>query len=215
MMREERAVVEEVPAKGRSPEEREFDPVRDLTVAQAARPAELASINLRVLTPFQRALLVLDGTVTKFVEAYTMEPVRVERLSQERRRLDRPTPWLEVAPDEEVIVRQVLIRGEYSHTFYAYAVSLLVPRRLPAEVRGRLERGEQGLGEILESQEMETRRQVLWYGRERLERLPERIRALSDGEFISRTYRILAGGRPLVLINEKFPVSTETRPAHH
>ena len=35
-----------------------FDPLSDLFVAQSARPAEVHTINLRTLTPFQRALLV-------------------------------------------------------------------------------------------------------------------------------------------------------------
>jgi hypothetical protein len=48
-----------------------FTPMSDLFVAQFTRPKHLEQINLRSLTPFQRALLVLDGTVTKFIEAYT------------------------------------------------------------------------------------------------------------------------------------------------
>ncbi len=51
--------------------------------AQASRPPELDELDLRTLTPFQRALLVLDGTVTKFIEAYTMEPLDIIRLAQD------------------------------------------------------------------------------------------------------------------------------------
>ena len=43
-----------------------YDPLIDLPMAQAARPAELGPVNLRTLTPFQRALLVIDGTVRGF-----------------------------------------------------------------------------------------------------------------------------------------------------
>lgn len=50
-----------------------FDPFADLLSAQASRPLELRPVNLRTLTPFQRALVSIDGTVTKFIEAYTLE----------------------------------------------------------------------------------------------------------------------------------------------
>ena len=48
--------------------------------AQASRPPELGELDLRTPTPLQRALLVLDGTVTKFIEAYTMKPLDIVRL---------------------------------------------------------------------------------------------------------------------------------------
>ena len=66
---------------------KQFDPLRDLAVAQFALPDELTPINMRTLSPFQRALLVIDGTVTKFIEAYKNEPIDVVRLAHEYFRL--------------------------------------------------------------------------------------------------------------------------------
>ena len=43
-----------------------FDPGSDLFVAQFDRPADLQPVNMRALSPFHRALLVIDGTVTNF-----------------------------------------------------------------------------------------------------------------------------------------------------
>jgi hypothetical protein len=54
-----------------------FNPLKDLFAAQSSKPETLREVNLRALSPFQRALLVIDGTVTKFIEAYTMEPVEI------------------------------------------------------------------------------------------------------------------------------------------
>ena len=45
--------------------------------------------------------------------------------------------------------------------------------------------------------------------------LPDIISHLEKEEFISRTYRIMAGGQPLMLINEKFPFNAEGLPSHH
>ena len=58
-------------------------------------PAGVSGVNLRALTPFQRALLVIDGTVTKFIEAYVMEPVKVRILGNDWHRLSAGHTWLE------------------------------------------------------------------------------------------------------------------------
>jgi chorismate-pyruvate lyase len=158
---------------------------------------------------------VIDGTVTKFIEAYTLEPVEIVRLAQETRRLAAEHAWLETAAGIEVAVRQVLLQGRYSHTFHAYAASLVVLERLPEAVRRFLDVEGQGLGRILNDQSMETRREILWYGRETAKELPEEVRRRADGEFVSRSYRIIAGGRPLMLIHEKFPAVMDKSPAHH
>ena len=192
-----------------------FDPLRDLLIAQKERPAHLAEVNLRTLTPFQRALLVIDGTVTKFIEAYTMEPIEVVLLDQAERELTADHAWLEVSSGSTVITRQVLLRGRYNQRLYAYAVSLLVVERLPAPVRANLRQHPGGLGRILLEHQLETRRDVLWYGRERIRHLPDPVGLLNDERFISRTYRIVAGGAPLMLINEKFPFQTGRQLQHH
>lgn len=204
-----------VDEEAEAPAEAPFDPLRDLLIAQRARPAHLAEVNLRTLTPFQRALLVIDGTVTKFIEAYTMEPIEVALLDQSERELPEDHAWLEVPSGSTVITRQVLLRGRYNHRLYAYAVSLLAVERLPAPVRADLKQHPGGLGRILLEHQLETRREVLWYGRERIRCLPEPVGRLDEDSFISRTYRIVAGGAPLMLINEKFPCQMGRHLQHH
>ena len=46
-----------------------YDPFGDLMLVQEERPIQLHQIDLRTITPYQRALLAIDGTVTKFIEA--------------------------------------------------------------------------------------------------------------------------------------------------
>jgi chorismate-pyruvate lyase len=196
-------------------EDREFDPLRELFVAQSARPAHLGEINLRTLTPFQRSLMVIDGTVTKFIEAYTMEPVEIIRLGQEKRRLPTDHAWLEAPQGARVIARQVLLRGKYSYTIYAYAVSLVMPDRLQEITKQGLEIEGEGLGRMLLNNQTETYREILWYGKEQVNGLPDSIRRLTNNEFISRTYRIIADGCPIMLINEKFPSGGDRLPSHH
>lgn len=194
-----------------------FDPLSDVFVAQFARPEGLKSVNLRALSPFQRALLVIDGTVTKFIEASTLEPVSVVPISQERRQLPRSDEWLEADAGTPVIARQVILEGSHTQTLYAIAVSLLVVDLLPGGIEERLERTPQGLGRALLESRMESYREILWYGREHvsLDELPEVVRHRTNGDFISRTYRVITGGRPVLLINERFPAVPDSLPVHH
>ena len=107
----------------------EFNPINDLLVAQSQKPPQLGELNLRVLTPFQRTLLVIDGTVTKFIEAYTMEPIEVVRLSQETHYLNEKHKWLAAETGTDVIARQVLLKGQSTGKVYAYAASLIIESR--------------------------------------------------------------------------------------
>lgn len=182
-----------------------FDPFADLMVMQAAKPQHWRPIDLRILTPFQRALVSIDGTVTKFIESYMLEPVEIVRLQQQEQVLRTDHPWLAAPVGTTVIARQVLLSGKYSATIYAYAVSLLLAERLPTEVLRGLDVEPAGLGHIILNSQLENRREVLWYGREQVADLPEAIEVYTGNEFISRTYRIIVGNQPVMLINEKFP----------
>lgn len=192
-----------------------FDPLSDLLVAQVEKPSHLKDINLRTLTPYQRALLTIDGTVTKFIEAYVMEPIMVRMLEQDMREIQARHPWLEVDAGTPVITRQVILEGKYSKRLFAYAVSLLVHDQLPESVREDLKVHPQGIGRVLIKNKLETRREVLWYGREEMKELPDAVRSRSDGRFNSRTYRVICSGKPFMLINEKFPMTDGQILTHH
>lgn len=185
--------------------EDDFDPHYELLMEQLCKPAPQAGLSLRSLSPFQRALLVIDGTVTKFLEAYTLEPIEIVRLCQMSRSLPDEHQWLQLPQGATVFARQVLLRGRYTSTVYAYASSFIVPDRVQAVVQRDLEVDGKGLGHILRDSRLETYREIVWYGREPIHELPEAFRHLTPEEFLSRTYRVIAGGKPIMLIHEKFP----------
>jgi chorismate-pyruvate lyase len=195
----------------------QFDPLSDLFIAQFARPAGVSGVNLRALTPFQRALLVIDGTVTKFIEAYVMEPVKVRILGNDWHRLSAEHTWLEADAGTTVIAREVLLEGEYSATLYGHALSLIVPDRLPEAAQQQLTEHPGGLGRILLDIRLESRREVLWYGRELARdmspELSEAIRSRMAGGCLTRTYRIINSGRPVMLIHERFPMNDDRLPS--
>ncbi len=182
---------------------RPFDPAESAFVAQQRRPAHLSPVNMADLTPFQRGLLVADGTVTRFVEAYWLEPVVVMRLAQSEATLTTADDWLELDAGAPVIRRRVVLFGRQTGRFFAWADSVMATQRLQPAVRSALDL-EGGLGRILLDTAMETRREGLWYGRERPPDAPAEVVARWPGEFLTRTYRVLASGRPIMVITERF-----------
>ena len=188
--------------------------MKDLFVAQSAKPEHLAEVNLTRLTPFQRVLLVTDGTVTRSIEAYTLSPVEVVVLDQEKQTLPSQHDWLELPAGAEIVARQVVLqtrsKGGELPTIHTYATSLIATQRLPQVIKEGLEIDGEGLGGLLRRGGLETRRDLLWCGLEHLEEVPEAIGHLEGEPFLSRTYRIVSDEEPLMLINERFPLgSTE------
>ena len=182
-----------------------FDPTASLY--RASCPPGVEPVHAAALPAYQRALLVADGTVTRFIEAWALEPVQVQRLSQGEGTPSRvEAQWLELARQPApAIQRSVLLTGRRSGQFFLHATSLILPARLPAAMRRELDDSTEGLGQIIAAGGLESRREGLWFGRERLQGLPAPVRALCDGDFLSRCYRLLAGGQPVMLIIERFP----------
>jgi chorismate-pyruvate lyase len=183
-----------------------FDPLAGVFAAQSARPAGVAPVVVQTLRAEQRALLVIDGTVTTFLEAWALEPVAVVRLAQEQLKLAAAEPWLELSAGAAVIRRRVILQGRHSGRFFAWADSLIGSERLPLAMGAALAEDGGGLGRILLDSRIETRRECLWYGRDKPAEIPPLVSRLWSGEFLVRSYRVIGAGRPLMLITERFPL---------
>ena len=164
------------------------------------------SLNLARLPPFVRTLLVTDGTVTKNIEAFFWEPIVVDVLWQERIILHEAKPLIDAAAGEQVLKRIVQLRGEKTRAVYAYATSFLKTDLLPGELTQQLLDGQIGIGEILREVGLETYREIMDFGVETASDNEDQ----GNGDFrhddaIYRTYRIVAGGKPVMQITECFP----------
>ena len=176
--------------------------LEDLFIAQGQRPAGLESVKWTELDAIQRFLLTADGTVTQLIEAYLSQPIEIVVLGQQIRQLEHDDPWLVAASGTEVCERQVLLCGR-DRVAYLHAVSSIVMDRVSAEVASGLKQQNESIGRLLLQCGVESRRERLWFGEERLDAPPEPIRDWS--EVLSRAYRIVSGGRPIMLIEERFP----------
>jgi chorismate-pyruvate lyase len=170
----------------------------------AQRPAALGDCDLASLDPFLRALLTVDGTVTPLIEAYTLEPVQIDVLDQAPAPAGWAAEWLDCAAADRALRRRSALSGAYSGRLYARAESVVVPDRLTAPMRDALREEPGGLGRILLTSGLETRREGLWYGREAP---PDHSATVVADACLVRTYRVIAAGRPIMLITERFPLT--------
>ena len=157
------------------------------------------------LTRFQRILLGTDGTVTHILEAYAGEPIEVVKLLQTFDVSDDGDADLLIADGEAVLRRQVLLRGRRSNRTLLYAeVVVIVARVQPGLIEGLVET-DKPIGTLLREGRTETLREVLFADSEPAGTCAVHFDIDPDADLIFRTYRIVAGGQPIIMVTEKFP----------
>ncbi|MEP0357634.1 MAG: chorismate pyruvate-lyase family protein [Paraglaciecola sp.] len=164
------------------------------------------AMDMEALPPFLRTLLVTDGTVTKSLEAFFWENIKVEKRWQEEFILTMDLPFIQAKVDDLTLKREVILRGVSTNDIYAYATSYLRTELLDENIKAQMIEGKIGIGELLREIGLETYREIVDFGREvfqaynRLDGEPEYV------ETIYRTYIIHIGGKPAMQITERFPI---------
>ncbi len=160
------------------------------------------------LNPFQRVLLMTDGTVTDVVEVYTGETIRVVKLAQSfGGDSSETTPRLGTDGPGRLLHRTVLLQGSKSGTNFIHAESVIAPDWLPPTVlEGLLETG-RPIGKLLSSGRIETFREIVGLGFEPAGDCAEHFGVDPASNLVFRTYRIHVSERPVMRITEKFPTS--------
>lgn len=194
--------------------------VRDLfrTKGYAAvdtiKSANQGDLVLSSIPPYLRTLLVTDGTVTKSLEAYYWEPVVVDVLMQERQPAEADIQWMDAKAGEDLLLREVRLRGSISDRIYAFAFSIIRLGTIPEELREGLLSQCIGIGELIRDCGLESYREILDIGMKRepgYSRLPRAAEpAMTD--FVYRTYRIIVNHNPMILITESFPTEIFATP---
>jgi choline dehydrogenase-like flavoprotein len=164
--------------------------------------------------PFDRMLLIADGTVSSLLEACTGEPITTTTTRQAGpATLDvllaatglwwQPdTGLVELAPTEQLIVRRVTLRGGRSGTPYVLAESLVVPDRLPGVNVERLSLAGASLGRLLAVSGLETRREVLRITAQRAGAASDHLGTEPSTTLACRTYSIVVRQRAAAVVTE-------------
>jgi chorismate-pyruvate lyase len=154
----------------------------------------------------ESALGRTSGTVTAFLEHLVGEPIDAVDRRQTMTKAEFPNS-LRVAEGHPLIFRTAALRGRMSGRSYLYAETVLVPSRLPASCRQRLESSSDPIGRILEEEGVIITRKPLWGpGLGSAPVSPEARFAVGD-YLLARTYRVDAEGTPLMVITEWFLTS--------
>ena len=179
-----------------------------------SRPPHVAAINPAELDPFLRGLLFTDGTVTRTLEVKTLSPVSVTVISQaDSTASGEVATHLEVPDETATVQRRVAIGRAGSAPPVIWAESHIVPDRLPANFFGVLDGSREGIGESLQRVELESWREMLWFG---LDAPPEWtvVASKCPAPVITRLYRVISGGKPALLISESFVLEDQSGTYH-
>ncbi|HPJ30459.1 MAG TPA: beta-ribofuranosylaminobenzene 5'-phosphate synthase [Methanothrix sp.] len=159
------------------------------------------------LSPVQKMLLGTDGSVTTLLEVVTGNPVEIETLVQKVVGADEKTAReLEIAPGEEVNYRVVKLKSSVSKETLIHASSFAPLKRLEDRFRSDLMRADVPIGTILKKHRIESRRDLL---RVRAAKEAGEMKGIfnlfSNEPMLSRDYKIIRHGTPLMAITETFP----------
>lgn len=115
------------------------------------------------LSAYQKVLLMTHGTVTHLLELFAGESISVQKIEQTV--TNEGHKELAVLPEEPVLKRIVLLRGDQK--CYLYAESHFVLTRLPPAIREALVASNKPIGRLWRENKMETYREVIAYHREK------------------------------------------------
>lgn len=174
-------------------------------------------LELATLPPFLRTLLVMDGTVTKALESWFWEPVKVIPLVNDQEDLGKLGN--EDKQDNQifhVLKREVLLQGEKSSTNFACARSNVSLNNLPEDISSALVSGKIGIGELLREKGLETYRELFdinyWLGLPQEDSLLQKMMPEGNSSpIVSRSYKIWLNKKPAITVTEFFPVQEYLR----
>lgn len=158
-------------------------------------------------TRFQRMLLGTDGTVTHLLEAYAGEPVEVVKLLQEFDVAGAKDAELDLPANANVLRRRVLLRGANTGRNLLYAEAVVALARVGPELLDGLVTTDKPIGVLLAEHRAETFREILWAACEPAGPTAAHFDIEPSAAVASRSYRIVRGRQPVILITEKFPLT--------
>ena len=159
------------------------------------------------LNPFQKILLIADGTLTNILEAFLNEPIGVIKLSEEIVSITADILPLEIKVGTEVLERQILLCGKTSRRNWLYADSIIVLERMEERFREKLIKSHIPIGKLWREHKMETFKEIVTYAREQAGDLSNCFDIKREDKLLSRTYRVFSSHQPVMMITEKFPNS--------
>jgi chorismate-pyruvate lyase len=173
---------------------------------QATAPQPILGAHMLGLSDIERILLVADGTFSYQLETFVREPIGVEILSNQLLPLSHnAAPLLNRDEGSSAWYRRTLLRGRDSAAAYVYATSLIDDHGLNPDFRAELRNTTSGIGHLLAKYRIATFRELLTYHLDDVAQYAHYLPKFRRSAFLSRTYRIMFEGRPIMVVTENMP----------
>ena len=159
------------------------------------------------LSPTQKILLGTDGSVTGLLEIITGSPVEIETLVQKVVAADEAVAKeLMLNPGEDINYRVVKLKNAETGETLIYAVSHAPLKRLDIGFKQDMIRADIPIGVILKKHRIESRREITDTGFFEADQEHSQVFNIFPRELmLSRDYKIIRHGEPLIAIKETFP----------
>ena len=154
------------------------------------------------VTPFLRALLLTDGSITTLLEAFTNLEIKVAGLKQKTVPAgDELAVELNINPGEELNEREVVLLAGSAPVVYAKSYAVI--SRLDGEARNDILKTDVPIGKILRRHKLETHREIREIGLKHDDKIAG-ILNLDGNKILFRSYVIIRKNVPLMKIEEYF-----------
>jgi chorismate-pyruvate lyase len=171
-----------------------------MSVTSGIEPMSIEQLGL-----LQKILLSTDGTVTDLIMLYTGEDIRVRKVRQELAVGEAPAV-LQCKGPVRVLRRQILLHGAQRN--YLYADSQFVFERFSATLQRQLLETDEPIGLLWKRERFEAFREIIDKRVLHCPQIAPHFALPPDTWFVSRTYLIHHGGKPLGAITEQWPASS-------
>jgi chorismate-pyruvate lyase len=153
------------------------------------------------LSPVQRAVLGSDGSFTLLLTALLGQEVKVALIEQNVDRMPRYDDAVELQEGARVLNRNVRLYVEPDRDI-VFASSVIAIDRIGAPLANDLLSGRETIGRILRKHRLETFRELVDWG---IAPTPDEASVyFPSTEMIYRSYRIVSGGKPVMIVTEFF-----------
>lgn len=165
----------------------------------------LCAEEIRQLDRDLQILIATNGTLTRILSVIADDEIAVQIIKQQIHDVPPKLPELGHSSIGRILQRDILLKGRSSGNPFVAAESLIAVDMLPPAITASLTETDRPIGEVMAASCIETFKEEakVWAGA-----LPDWL--LLDGyhnsqsKTIARRYRIVAGGRPVIIITEYF-----------
>ncbi len=166
------------------------------------------------LSPLHRILLHTNGTVTQALRQWTGSIINIIKPPLNScflwNKLDKHNLYYKNSVDQsckDFKFREVILQCAQTNVNLVYALSLLCLRNLTPTILYKLDHTDFGIGEIIDSEKLETYREILTFNKFKVDDFPffRKIFPRAAQYILHRAYVIYHLQKPCFIINEYFP----------